>query len=178
MKRKIAVLANGWNNLSISDALKGIRSVTDKLNIDVFLFLSFAAFAQTEARNEGEDAIFSLPDYSDFDGVIIFSGMLNSLNTPQKIARQLVEKKIPAVSVGLPLEGLDFVGIDNFKGMYEMVDHLVKEHHIKNPVFLAGAKEHPDSNERLDATRHSKTLVTLHLSRSLTLAIFQGRTKL
>ncbi|MBP5601097.1 MAG: GGDEF domain-containing protein [Treponema sp.] len=155
MKRKIAVLANGWNYLSISDALKGIRSVTDKLNIDVFLFLSFAAFAQSESRNNGEDAIFSLTDYTDFDGVIIFSGMLNSLNTPEKIARQLVEKKIPAVSVGLPLEGLDFVGIDNFKGMYEMVDHLVKEHNIKNPVFLAGAKEHPDSNERLDATRQA-----------------------
>ena len=155
MKRKIAVLANGWNHLSISHALKGIRSVTDKLNIDVFLFLSFAAFAQSELRNDGEDAVFSITDYTDFDGVIIFSGMLNSLKTPTKIAQRLVEKGIPAVSVGLPLEGLDFVGIDNFKGMYEMVDHLVKEHNIKNPVFLAGTREHPDSNERLDATRQA-----------------------
>ena len=155
MKRKIAVLANGWNYQSISHALKGIRSVTDKLNIDVFLFLSFAAYAQSQTRNDGEDAIFDLTDYTEFDGVIIFSEMLNSQKTPARIAKLLVEKNIPAVSVGLPMEGLDFVGIDNFKGMYEMVDHLVKEHHIKNPVFLAGAKEHPDSNERLDATRQA-----------------------
>ncbi len=155
MKRKIAVLANGWNHLSISHALKGIRSVTDKLNIDVFLFLSFAAFAQSHARNLGEDAIFDLTDYTEFDGVIVFSGMLNSQETPEHIAKKLVSKKVPGVSVGIPLPGLDFVGIDNFKGMYEMVDHLVKEHHIKNPVFLAGAKEHPDSNERIDATREA-----------------------
>jgi len=155
MKRKIAVLANGWNHLSISHALKGIRNVTDKLNIDVFLFLSFAAFAQSHSRNLGEDAIFNLTDYTEFDGVIIFSGMLNSMETPEKIAKTLVSKKVPAVSVGLPLDGLDFVGIDNFKGMYEMVDHLVKEHNIKNPVFLAGAKDHPDSNERIDATREA-----------------------
>lgn len=155
MKRKIAVLANGWNYQSISHALKGIRSVTDKLDIDVFLFLSFAAYAQSASRNAGEDAIFSLTDYTEFDGVIIFSEMLNSTETPKRIAKTLVENKIPAVSVGLPMEGLDFVGIDNFKGMYQMVDHLVKEHHIKNPVFLAGAKEHPDSNERLDATRQA-----------------------
>ena len=155
MKRKIAVLANGWNYQSIYHALKGIRSVTDKLNIDVFLFLSFAAYAQTESRNKGENAIFDLTDYSEFDGVIIFSEMLNSLETPKRIAKNLIDKKIPAVSVGLPIEGLDLVGIDNFKGMYEMVDHLVKEHHIKNPVFLAGAKEHPDSNERLEATKQA-----------------------
>ena len=155
MKRKIAVLANGWNHLGIASALKGIRSVTDKLNIDVFLFLSFAAFAQSQERNVGEDSIFDLTDYSDFDGVIIFSGMLNSQKTPEKIAKVVVEHKIPGVSVGWPLEGLDFVGIDNFKGMFEMVDHLVKEHHVKNPVFLAGTADHPDSNERIDATKQA-----------------------
>ena len=155
MKRKIAVLANGWNYQSISHALKGIRSVTDKLNIDVFLFLSFAAFSQSASRNSGEDAIFELTDYTEFDGVIMFSEMLNSQKTPDRIAKNLVSHKIPAVSVGIPMEGLDFVGIDNFKGMFEMVDHLVKEHNIKNPVFLAGAKDHPDSNERIDATRQA-----------------------
>ena len=155
MNRKIAVLANGWNYQSISHALKGIRSVTDKLNIDVFLFLSFAAFSQSESRNSGEDAIFELTDYTEFDGVIMFSEMLNSQKTPDRVAKKLVSNKIPAVSVGIPMEGLDFVGIDNFKGMFEMVDHLVKEHNVKNPVFLAGTKEHPDSNERIDATRQA-----------------------
>ena len=164
MKRKIAVLANGWNYLGIASALKGIRTVTDKLNIDVFLFLSFAAFAQSQARNDGEDAIFDLTDYSQFDGVIIFSGMLNSTKTPERIAKGIIAKGIPAVSVGLPIDGLDFVGIDNFKGMYEMVDHLVKEHHIKNPVFIAGAKEHPDSNERIDATRQALAQNGIELS--------------
>lgn len=155
MKRKIAVLANGWNFQSISEAFKGICSVTDKLNIDVFLFLSFAAYAQSDSRNVGEDAIFTLTDYTEFDGVIIFAEMLNSIESPNRIAKTLIANRIPAVSVGIPLDGLDFVGIDNFKGMYEMVTHLVKEHHIKNPVFLAGAKDHPDSQERLDATRQA-----------------------
>ncbi len=163
MKRKIAVLANGWNHLGIASALKGIRSVTDKLNIDVFLFLSFAAFAQSQERNDGEDSIFDLTDYSDFDGVIIFSGMLNSQKTPERIAKIIVEHNVPGVSVGWPLEGLDFVGIDNFKGMFEMVDHLVKEHHIKNPVFLAGTADHPDSNERIDATRQALALNGIEL---------------
>lgn len=153
MKRKIAVLANGWNNLSIAQAIKGIRTVTDKLNFDVFLFLSFAAFAQTDERNRGEDAIFDLTDYKDFDGVIMFSGMLNSADTPQRLAKVFLKNNIPAISVGMKVDGLDYVGIDNFQGMYEMVSHLVEHHGVKNPVFLAGPASHPDSNERLEATK-------------------------
>lgn len=99
MKRKIAVLANGWNYQSISHALKGIRSVTDKLNIDVFMFLSFAAYTQSASRNAGSNAVFSLTDYLEFDGVIIFSEMLNSTETPKIIAKNLVANKVPAVSV-------------------------------------------------------------------------------
>ena len=155
MKRKIAVLANGWNNISVTQALKGIRSVTDKLDIDIFLFLSFAAVTQTESRNMGEDSIFDLADYSDFDGVIIFSNMLNSETTPKRLVKRLVEQKVCAISVGIDYEGLSYVGIDNYKGMYDMVDHLVKEHHIKNPAFFAGARENADSNERLAATREA-----------------------
>ncbi|MCR4940450.1 MAG: GGDEF domain-containing protein [Treponemataceae bacterium] len=163
MKRKIAVLANGWNNISISQALKGIRSVTDKLNIDIFLFLSFAAFAHSEARNKGDDSIFDLSDYTEFDGVILFANMLNSEATPRRLAQRIAEKKLCGVSVGIPYEGLSFVGIDNYKGMYDMVDHLVKEHHIKNPAFFAGAKEHPDSQERLAATKEALNLNGIEL---------------
>ena len=163
MKRRIAVFANGWNNLGIAQALKGIQEVTESLNIDIFLFLSYAAFAQKETRNQGEDTIFDLPDYKSFDGAIVFSNMLNSEKTPNHIASLLVENKIPGVSVGIPLKGLSYVGIDNFKGMFEMVDHLVKEHHIKNPAFFAGASDHPDSNERLEATTQALAMNGIEL---------------
>ena len=153
MKRRIAVFANGWNNLGIAQALKGIQEVTDKQNIDIFLFLSFAAFSHPESRQKGEDSIFYLSDYKNFDGAIVFSNMLNTGNNPDNISKLLVANDVPSVSIGVPLDGLSYVGIDNYKGMFEMVDHLVKEHHIKNPAFFAGTKEHPDSNERLDATR-------------------------
>lgn len=163
MKRRIAIFANGWNNLGIAQALKGIQEVTDKQNIDIFLFLSFAAFGFSESRNQGEDSIFYLPDYKNFDGAIVFSNMLNSEKNPDNIAKLLTDNNVPAVSIGIPLDGLSFVGIDNFKGMFEMVDHLVKEHHIKNPAFFAGTKEHPDSNERLEATKQALSMNGIEL---------------
>lgn len=152
MKKKIAVLVNGWNNYSVIKAIDGIKRCVKHQNVDIFIFLSYAAYSQTKERNYGEDSIFNLPDYTMFDGVIIFSTMLNSLETPARVAKLLVDKNVKAVSIGMELPGLDYVGIENYKGMYGMVDHLVKEHHIKNPVFLAGPKQNEDSNQRLDAT--------------------------
>lgn len=153
MKKKIAVLANGWNDYSVTQAIKGIKSCVKDLDVDVFVFLSYASYGQSFERNYGEDSIFALPDYSTFDGVIIFSAMLNSQETPFRIGKQLVEKNIKAVAVGMELPGIDYVGIENSQGMYDMVSHLVTEHHIKNPVFLAGPKENVDSNERLEAAK-------------------------
>lgn len=164
MKKKIAVLANGWNNYSVSQALKGIRAYTEEKNIDVFLFLSFAAYGQSRERNFGEDAIFYLPDYKDFDGVIVFSAMLNSIETPLKIRDKLIKDNINAISIGMELEGLDYIGIDNYHGMYEVVSHLVNEHNIKHPVFFAGPRTNPDSNERIDATIKALSQKNIKLS--------------
>lgn len=152
MKKKIAVLVNGWNNYSVIKAVEGIKSCVKTQDVDIFIFLSYAAYSQTKERNYGEDCIFDLPDYSMFDGVIIFSTMLNSFETPEHVAKLLVEKNVKAVSIGMELPGIDYVGIENSKGMYEMVEHLIKEHNIKNPVFLAGPKQNVDSNQRLEAT--------------------------
>ena len=166
MKKKIAVLANGWNDYSITQAIKGIKSCTKDLDVDIFLFLSYAAYGQSPERNYGEDSIFDLPDYSDFDGVIIFSAMLNSTETPQKIGKKLLEAKIKAVTVGMEIPGIDYVGIENTNGMYDMVCHLVTEHHIKNPVFLAGPKSNVDSNERLEAAQKALNKYEIKLKKS------------
>lgn len=153
MKKKIAVIANGWNNLSVAQAIKGIRDCTDRLNYDIFLFLSFATFGQSKERVDGENAIFELTDYSDFDGVIVFSSMLNSSELPVKLCKKIAKTNPNVISVGEEVEGIDYIGIDNYKGMYEMVSHLIEKHHIKNAAFFAGPKVNEDSNERLEATK-------------------------
>lgn len=153
MKRKIAVIANGWNNLSVTHAIKGIRDCTDKLNYDIFLFLSYATYGQSEERKKGENAIFDLTDFSDFDGVIVFSSMLNPSSLPEELCHKIAKTNKNVISIGDEIPGFDYIGIDNYKGMYEMVSHLIEEHGIKSAAFCAGPKDHPDSNERLEATR-------------------------
>ena len=155
MKKKIAVLANGWNNLSVAEAIKGIKSCADELNIDLFLFLSYASYGMSKERTNGENSVFDITDYTDFDGVIIFSSMLNSSTLHLKIGEKLKENNVHAVSVGAEIPGIDYIGVNNFQGMYELVTHLIKRHGVKNPVFLAGPKQNADSNERIEATRQA-----------------------
>ena len=66
MKKKIAVIANGWYNRGLSDIMKGITAYTGQRGIDVFLFLTYSTFRDSVEYNDGEFNIHRLPKYDDY----------------------------------------------------------------------------------------------------------------
>jgi signal transduction histidine kinase/ActR/RegA family two-component response regulator len=56
-------------------------------------------------------------------------------------------------SLGVALPGTPSILIDNRAGMEAAVEHLVRHHGCRRPLFLAGPDKNPDSEERLEAYR-------------------------
>ena len=67
MKKKVAVIANGWYNRGLTDIMKGITAYTEKYGIDVFLFLTYSQFREGREYNDGEFNIHRLPVYEDYE---------------------------------------------------------------------------------------------------------------
>lgn len=153
MKKRIAVLAGGWDNVNLHKSLIGLTKYTNQNNYDVYLFLSFSTWSESLAFNEGEDTIFTLPNLDDFDGVVVYSSTFNSLKTIQLVTDALSKTKIPKICVGLPLADFPIIKVDSYSGMYELVTHLIEDCKIKNPYYIAGPKDHEDSNQRLQALK-------------------------
>ncbi len=153
MKKKIAVCANGWNYDSLCDALDGIKEYAQKEDFDTFVFLGFASYSEHKALMQGELNIYELMDPSEYDGVIVFSTAINSVDTAVSICNKSREKNVPVVSVGMELDGVHSVCISNDEGMRELVTHLVTEHDIKRAFFIGGTPDHVDSIARLNVTR-------------------------
>ena len=153
MTKKIAVYANGWSRDAVFYAMEGIKKYAQKEDFDIFVFMGHAAYGVPEDINEGELSIYELGDIRDFDGVIVFSTMLNSDETVDSICRQAQENGVPVVSIGKELEGIPSVCVDNEEGMRQLVTHLVEVHKIKRAVFLGGTPDHVDSIARLRVTR-------------------------
>ncbi len=153
MKKKIAVIANGWYNRGLTDIMKGITAYTGQRGIDVFLFLTYSTFRESVEYNDGEFNIHRLPDYDDYDGVIFIPDSLSSPKEAERLRSEFVKNRIRAVSVGTPMEGLSYVSCNNYESMRIICEHLAKEHEIKRAAFIAGHRDNAESNERLNGCR-------------------------
>ena len=153
MKRKIAVCANGWSLDALADALEGFKACAKERDFDVFVFLSFASYSVHHALMRGELNIYQQIEPSDYDGIVIFSTMLNSDETVYSLCEKAKEQKVPVVSIGMKIKGVPMVSVGNENGMRAIVRHLIEEHQVKKVFYIGGTEDHPDSNERLRAAR-------------------------
>jgi signal transduction histidine kinase/DNA-binding LacI/PurR family transcriptional regulator/ActR/RegA family two-component response regulator len=101
-----------------------------------------------------DNAIFRALRPSSFDGIVVVSSMLAAFCGPEPVAR-LLESYRPAslCSVGLAMPGVPSLVVDNRGGMEAVVEHLVREHGVRRPVFLAGTPQNPEAQARFEAYR-------------------------
>lgn len=142
MRKKIALFANGWGNECLMEVGTGIHEVAKKNDIDVFAFVNHVAIADDEQCRLGEFNIFTVPDLNDFDGVVSLTTSFN-IEMERKYVEEAVKKAgIPAVSVESKLDGMDFFGSDDYHGMSEVVEHLIKDHDVKDILYIGGIEGH------------------------------------
>ena len=150
MKKKIALFANGWNNEYLMLSMKGIQQCAKERNADIFLFLDYAAYTDDEIEIAGEINILQLPDFHDFDGVILLGNMLTVAGEIDILREKVLECNVPAICIDYDLDGVDSLLTDNTTGMRELVEHMIKVHNAKDFLWLGGTKGNRDSQERFE----------------------------
>ncbi len=145
------MFANGWGYEYLHTVMTGVNKCAMEENVDIFAFVNYSAASDSAAENLGEFNIFTLPRLDDYDGVLL---MANSFNDPMEVEylhRKMLETKLPVLSLEYELMGLDFLGTENYSGMYEMAEHMFKVHGAKRPVLIGGPKGHLESDTRMKA---------------------------
>ena len=148
MKNRIAVFANGYNRYCTLQALEGMKKIGNEKDFDIDVFVGYAAYNDSADLNKGRAGIYWLPRLENYDGVIVFSGLINDFDVAKKICLEAKGKGIPVVSIGEYVEDIPYVGTNNETGMRALVEHLVNEHKIKSAVYIGGSKEHIDTGIR------------------------------
>ncbi len=150
MKRKIAVFANGWNNEYLSLCVKGIQKGAKECGVDIFLFVDYATYNDTEDNIRGELNILNLPDLRDFDGVLMLGNTLAALGEIDILTEKIRQAGIPAICLNYSVEGMDCILTDNESGMRELVEHMITVHGATKFLWLSGPSDHQDCQERLN----------------------------
>ena len=166
MKKRIAVFANGWTTENLINFMKGLKESLTDFPSDIFLFLSYGSYGQSEFDLRAESMTYRLPDLSSFDAAVIFGCGLNFKQDIDYIYSTVDNAKIPAISVGLDHPGHIHIFTENTVGMYSLCNHVIEKHGVRDVIFIGGSQDNEDSNTRLNVLRECMTSHGLELKDS------------
>lgn len=151
MNKKIACITTCWNRSLFTECMTGIVKAAGDFHFTVCVFNCFGGFDYHSTNTAGEFNIYNLPDLKDFDGIFVQGNQIQDYTVREQIGDQIERAGIPGVSLDLPVRGCINVGIDNYKAMRAMVDHIIKVHHRRNIHFISGPSYNWEVMQRLQA---------------------------
>ncbi len=122
-----------------------------KHDIDVYVFVNFGVFDSSLSQySEGEKSFYKLPDYSTFDGIVIYEGMMNIDGIEDELYEYLRKKaSCPIIYLKSVREGFYSIIYNDRQAMKDITSYLIKKYGIKDICHMAGRLELFDAKERL-----------------------------
>ena len=151
MKRRFAVLACGWSTHYLKNFIKGMQHGVEGKDIDLYIFNTYNYTEYSGFPNYTGFSIFNLINYEDFDGIIVLSDLIGNQRVLERERLRIIKSGKPAVTINKKLEGICCLRVDNYAGMYEMLDHMVKMHNITDLAYITGKETSIDITDRYRA---------------------------
>lgn len=133
--------------------LMNIEKYAKQADMDVFAFVNFGVFDNSLSQySEGEKSFYRLPDYSTFDGIVIYEGMMNIDGVEKELYEYLRKNaKCPIIYITSSREGDNFYSVvyNDRQAMKDITKHLMEEYGIKDICHMSGRMELFDAQERL-----------------------------
>ena len=151
MKRKIAVLACGWSTHFLKSFVQGMQKAVYAKNIDVYLFNTYNYTEYSGFPNYTGASIFNIINYEDFDGIVILADLIGNPRILERERLRIIKSGKPAISINRKLEGICCIRLDNYSGMYDVLNHVIQMHNVKDIAYIAGKENSFDISERYRA---------------------------
>ena len=148
--KKVAVVMESWMRYFTyawpSGMLDRIRETGE--DVSLYIFNSSANWSSDTKYNKGEYNIFNLPDFKDFDGVVIDLNNTIDDDVRQEVLQKVRNAGVPGIVINNRYDGFYSVGIDNYAAMKSIVEHLYEHHGSRSFWFILGPKDNFESVER------------------------------
>lgn len=169
---KIAVLIGGIIYDSQKELISGINDFAKKENGKVFVFTCGGDIYSANDHSKGEFHIYSLPDFSLFDGIIVVPNTIQNAEVVKALEVRLSKLSIPVIVIDGKMGDLCSIGVDNEQAIYEMTEHIIVKHGKRKILYLSGPAQNVESSQRL--TGFLKCVETHQLSREKDFSIMYG----
>lgn len=111
-------------------------------------FHSWGNWSHDPEFNKGEYSIFTLPDFSSYDGIIADLTCIQDTIVRSRIAQMIVNSGVPAITLCNQEKGMTCVRSDNYNAVRQLFNHLWTVHGCRSFFFAGSSGEMSESAER------------------------------
>lgn len=128
---------------------RGVVEGTNEKDVNLITLVG-AALDDPNGYSQQANVIYDLISKKNLDGLIIMSGALFSITSPETVHAFIERYRslLPLVSIAMSIEKVPSLLVDNYGGMYEIVTHLIEEHNYQNIAFIQQYEGNPEFDER------------------------------
>jgi sigma-B regulation protein RsbU (phosphoserine phosphatase) len=129
----------------------GVAAVAEERDANLICFIGGALEAPQEF-SVMRNVVYDLAGPRNVDGLVGLSGSIGQFIGPERMGRFCERfRPLPLVSVGMELEGIPGVLVDNSAGVREAVAHLIEAHGLRRIAFIRGPRTSPEAETRYRA---------------------------
>ena len=118
--------------------------------IKVIIFSSVTDLYNGGINDIGEAQIFSSFEPERFDAVVVLSETFKNSEVLGKLISRSKRADVPVISIDREIEGCINIEFDYSNAFEQLVKHIVEYHHIDDVMMIAGNKDNPFSEERVE----------------------------
>lgn len=148
--KRIAIIADAWKRYVNYSWVFGCRKYIQEhdLDVEIDIFHSFGNMSRDEQNNLGEYNIINLPDLTKYDGLIVEITNILDPDRLDMVVKKILVSGVPAVSMLEKIPGMYRAGIDNYRSMRMIVEHLITEHGCRRINYVGGPVDSYENNSR------------------------------
>ncbi|MBE7532349.1 MAG: PAS domain-containing protein [Chloroflexi bacterium] len=132
-----------------SGILAGVQTAVEAQNANLFCFIGGPLNGVPGVPFDSQhNILYQLPSAHSLDGLLIISAIGNFASEKELERLTARYHPLPTVSIGTPIKGTLNVNVDQHKGFYDLLVHLIEQHQYRRLAFIAGPEESRDAQIR------------------------------
>ena len=151
MRKQIAVILGSINLDNQKKILQGLADAAKETGVNLYVFTNYVGMQESTESFLNSYRIMDLPDFHEFDGLIM---AINSIHYPpavEQIFKQIKETNIPVVSIDREFDGMGCVKISSYDAQFKMLEHLILDHGYRDICYVTGPLQNQEAVLRYQA---------------------------
>ena len=132
------------------DIINRLRDELYDKGYGLMVFGSFTDLTAKDMNDYGERSVLELIPYDRLSGLIIMYGTFQDTPKADNIIKNAKMRGIPVVCLDYDLPGIPSVNYDYKNGFGQVVSHVIEFHKCRRVYMIAGLKDNPYSDDRIN----------------------------